>query len=68
VVLVVLVVLVGFLAKRVATRWLSQPMLRGGASSRLARGVIGLCWLNPERPAKAPAAATHEVAAARSPA
>ncbi len=71
-----LVSLAGSLAPAVVGQLIQRHGMSGGfevgfainALLLVAAGVIGLCWLNPERSATALAAATHATAGARSPA
>ncbi|KJK23656.1 MFS transporter [Burkholderiaceae bacterium 16] len=71
-----LITLAGILAPAVVGQLVQRHGMIGGfevgftinAMLLMVAGVIGLCWLNPERSAKALAAATHEMTAARSPA
>ncbi|MGT2458492.1 MFS transporter [Cupriavidus basilensis] len=71
-----LITLAGILAPAVVGQLVQRHGMIGGfevgftinAMLLMVAGVIGLCWLNPERSAKALAAATHDMTAARSPA
>ncbi|MBB1633287.1 MFS transporter [Cupriavidus sp. UME77] len=71
-----LVTLAGILAPAVVGQLVQRHGMNGGfdvgftinALLLLASGVIGLCWINPERSAKALAASPRDIAAARSPA